>query len=534
LVTSVVAAFCVLIAGMASAIALREEQIKCLEAKETLSRFHFDAETAHFLLVCTSNDRLEEGRRTCRSTLDHFQVLENPDWRQTPTVQRLPEQDRLLLRDEIGELLVLLAHAQQLAGDRENNPNLQKEFFLEGLQLCSLATDTFGDDHIPLALLNQQGELHKRLKDQDKAHQYFERVRQSKVRTVQDRYLSARLLAEKGEYRKALPLLDEAIRLKPQDFNLHFLQGVCHDYNRQHDKAIACFRTCIALRPKFHGAYYNRGLSYARQGNPQSAVDDFDQVVRMNPDFVETYAQRAMALLELKKYAEAIGDLTEAIDRGDTQTRLYFLRATARAKAGDPEGAKKDLDEGLRRKPTDEHSWIARGIAYLESIKPAEPKRALSDFEEARKLNPRSLPALQNKAHVLGKYFKRTEEAAETLTIAVELYPDDVRPLAGRGLYQARLGNRAAAIKDAELAVQLDTDPANLYMVACIYALTSKQEPDDRIEALQFLSAALKRGYGFQHVENDEDLDPIRRLPMFDKVVQAARAMRDAAALKRR
>jgi hypothetical protein len=154
--TSLVAAFWLLIAAMAPSIALREEQLKRLEAKETLSRFHADAETAHFLLVCTSNERLEEGRRSCRSTLDHFQVLENPEWRQAPAVQRLPEQDRQLLQDEVGELLVLLAHAQQLAGDRENNLTRQKELFLEGLQLCSLASDTFGDKHAPLALLNQQ------------------------------------------------------------------------------------------------------------------------------------------------------------------------------------------------------------------------------------------------------------------------------------------------------------------------------------------------------------------------------------------
>jgi tetratricopeptide (TPR) repeat protein len=262
-------------------------------------------------------------------------------------------------------------------------------------------------------------------------------------------------------------------------------------------------------------------MSYARQGDARSAIADFDRVVRMNPEFVETYSQRAMALQELKKYDKAIGDLTEGLDRGDTQTRLYFLRAAIRKKAGDPEGAKKDFAEGLRREPKDEQSWVARGMAHL----PTDPKRALSDFEEALKKNKRSLPALHNKAVVLGKYFKWTEEAVKTMKIAVELYPDDVRPLAGRGVYQARLGNRYEAIKDAELAVLLDTNPDNLYMVACIYALTSKQEPDDRREALHFLSAALKRGCGFDYLEIDDDLDAIRDSATFRQVVAAARAM---------
>jgi serine/threonine protein kinase/tetratricopeptide (TPR) repeat protein len=532
-VTSVVVAFCLLIAGMASAFAVREEQLRRLEAKGMLSRFHVKADTAEYLLVSTDKVRREEGRLLGHSTLDCYQVLQNPDWRQAPTVQRLPERDRVLLQKEVGELLMLLAHEQKLAGKDESNPTRKEELARQGLQFCSLATDCFGDEHIPTALWKLQSKLHGQLKDQDMVQQCEERAaKQAKFRSVRDRYMTAWLLVEEGKFREALPLLNEAIRLKPKDFHLHHLQAVCHDNLAMYAEAISCYRACIALRPDSHMAYLNRGLSYLKQGNYELARADFDQVVRMNPDFVETYVYRAMALEGLKKYADAIGDVTEAIDRGDTQTRLYFLRAKFRADAGDPEGAKKDLAEGLRREPADEHSWVARGIAYLK-VEPAEPELALCDFEKALKLNHRSLPALHNKAVVLGKYFKRTKEAVETLTIAVELYPDDVRPLAGRGLYHARLGNRAAAIKDAELAILLDTEPANLYMVACIYSLTSKQEPDDRREALHYLSAALKRGYGFEHLENDGDLAPIRDSAVFRQGVQVWRAMQEVAARKR-
>jgi serine/threonine protein kinase/Tfp pilus assembly protein PilF len=539
-VTSVVVAFCLLIAGMASAFAVREEQLRRLEAvreeqlrrleaEDAFSRFQVDAETAHFWLTCKLDENLDAGRSHCRSTLDHYQVLSNPDWRQAPAVRNLPQKDRQLLQDQIGELFLLLAYAEQVAGKHEENPTRKEERFRDGLQFCSLASDCFGDERIPTALWKQQGDLYDNLNDKVKAKQYLARAKQSELRTAQDLYLTAWLLEKNREFHEALKLLDKAIRLKPQDFHLHSLQGACYAQLAMHAQAITCYHTCVALRPKFPPAYYNRGLGYARQGNFEAAVDDFDKVVRLNPDFVQTYAQWGMALLDLKKYAEANGVLTEAINRGDTQTRLYFLRATARQKAGDPEGAKKDLTEGFRREPTDEDSWVARGIAHL----PADPKRALSDFEQAWKLNPRSLPALNNKAVVLGQYFKRPKEAVESLTSAVELYPDDVRPLVGRGLYQARLGNRAEAIKDAELAVILDSDPVNLYMVACIYSLTSKREPDDSREALRYLSAALKKGYGFQHLDNDGDLEPIRNLPTFGRVVQAARARRDAAAQKR-
>ena len=53
----------------------------------------------------------------------------------------------------------------------------------------------------------------------------------------------------------------------------------------------------------------------------------------------------------------------------------------------------------------------------------ADPKAALEDFDQALGLNGRSLAAMQNKAHILGK-LGRNEEAARTLDRAVELYPD--------------------------------------------------------------------------------------------------------------
>jgi hypothetical protein len=79
--------------------------------------------------------------------------------------------------------------------------------------------------------------------------------------------------------------------------------------------------------------------------------------------------------------------------------------------------------------------------------------------------------------------------------------------------------------------VARDTSPARLYQVACINALTSRKEPDDRWRAFQLLSAALRQGFGFELLEGDHDLDPIRQEPEFRRLVQAARDLRPVTAL---
>src|SRR5207302_7856877 len=125
------------------------------------------------------------------------------------------------------------------------------------------------------------------------------------------------------------------------------------------------------------------------------------------------------------------------------------------------------------------------------------------------KLNPRSLAALQNKAHVLSK-LGRNEEAARALDKAVDLYPDFVLARAGRGVLLARLGEREAAHQDAEQCLAHDNKPLTLYQLAGIYALTSQKNADDRRHAFRLLSLALQKGCGFDLLETDKDLDPIR------------------------
>jgi tetratricopeptide (TPR) repeat protein len=163
---------------------------------------------------------------------------------------------------------------------------------------------------------------------------------------------------------------------------------------------------------------------------------------------------------------------------------------------------------------------VARGLVRLATDLPG----ALTDFDRALEYNPRSLAALQNKAHALGRT-GRNEEAVRTLDKAVELYPDYVPSRAGRGVYHARLGHREAAVADARESLVRDAGPSNLYQVAGIYALTSRREPTDREEAVRLLTKALRSGFGFDLVAIDTDLDPIRADPEFRRLAEAARSV---------
>jgi tetratricopeptide (TPR) repeat protein len=316
---------------------------------------------------------------------------------------------------------------------------------------------------------------------------------------------------------------DQPIALRDTDngFWAWFVLANCYDRLGNDAEAKACYATCVALKPDFEWAYFNRGLAQLRKQEYRGACADFDVVLKMRPDLVDAYLNRALARQGLKQFREAELDLTNALDRGGP-TRLYFVRGRVREQLGDNEGGQRDFQAGLKTSPTDEKSWISRGY-YLAAH---DPKAALADFEQALRLNLRSLDALQNKAYVLAEKLGQNQQALEALERALQLYPDSVKARSGRGILYARLGQRELALRDAEDSLLRDGSPPRLYQVACIYALTSKEEPADRAQAFQYLSSSLRQGYGFNLLDSDTDLNNLRALPEFRRLVDAAKALR--------
>ena len=89
----------------------------------------------------------------------------------------------------------------------------------------------------------------------------------------------------------------------------------------------------------------------------------------------------------------------------------------------------------------------------------------------------------------------------------------------------ARKGERTAALRDAEHCLGQNPGADIVYQLAGVYALTSKDHPDDQREAFRLLWLALKTGFGLDLVDADPDLDPVRKHPEFQRLVKSARAL---------
>jgi serine/threonine protein kinase len=504
------AAALLLVATLTAGLFVRGARHAQLEAAESARQFHLDSRKARLQLMTTrptEPERLDQAIGEVERVLDQYGARTDPAWHQRRAVARLPDGDRRRLREEAGELLLLLATINARMAKSLDEP-ARTAGLRTAVEQNRAAEWCYPSDETPLVLRRQRAALGRMLDpsapppaDED-------------PKTPRDLASLAHELMAQGRPAEALPLWRRATREAPDDLWGWVGLALCYESLERHAQAAACYDACVALDPRMPWLYLCRGTARLNAGDHADARTDLDHFLADRPEVARGYVNRALALEALGKHAEALADVDAAIERGLPQTRVYFIRSRLRARSGDVKGAKADRETGLRLAPSDELSFVVRGSARL----PADPKGALADFDAALRLNPRSLHAMQNKASALSEYLRRPAEAVEVLDRLVGLYPDFVPARAGRGVLLARLGKRVAALRDAEESLKRDRQAATAYQVAGIYALTSKQQPGDSADALFLLTYSLRNGYGKELLPIDSDLDPIRKLPGFRRL----------------
>ncbi|MFL5243389.1 MAG: protein kinase domain-containing protein [Gemmataceae bacterium] len=505
---------------------IRGQRLGQLQASENLHQFDDDMKTAQVLLYGRNSDahQLDGGFAAARATLARYHVLDNAAWREQSAVRYLAPEDRDQLDDKVGELLFLLArntaqHAKYHAEASKRPAELRM-----ALHYNTLAEGCYSQDRAPQALWEQHAELARELDERTEAEALGIKATQWPLRPDKDYYLLAHGLVLEGNYRQALELLQKATQHDPRNFAAWFVRGNCYYELLRDGEAVASFNVCLGLRPSYSWAWLNRGLAHVRLHHHRQACEDFDEALRLDPNMMDGYLNRALAREEMGNFIQALEDLNKALEVGPACSRIYYRLARVYDKKGDKVEAKRQLSECIQSQPADEYDWIARGLAKKDE----DPKSALADFDRALALNPRSFEGLQNKAALLSDKFGKDDEALRVLNEAVKHYPDSVLARGGRGILLARQSQRDDALTDAREALVLDPSPLIEYQVAGIYALTSKQNADDRTRALHLLSSALRAGAGLEWVDDDHDLDPLRKDPEFQRVVKAARSLQPA------
>lgn len=284
-----------------------------------------------------------------------------------------------------------------------------------------------------------------------------------------------------GDNKRAMQELQKALESRNSD-DAHRMIGEILSDQGQIDAAVAEFDQAIAIRPNFWGHYDAKGLALYRAGQFKEAAAAFERVTQLQPD-------NAAGFQRLGTAYHAAGDTGKAIVN---YRRALDLAPTAKAYAN-------------------------LGFIYYEQGKFTE---AADAYNQALKLDPASHVTYRNLADVyqrMGQSDKAREAYAKAIEIAntmLGVNPKDASTLSHRALYEAKLGNRAAAERDAQAAVTISpSDGQVLYNRAVVHAIAGEKQ-----SALKVLEQALAHGASAAVARSDDDLRVVAGTPEFEKL----------------
>ena len=517
---AVLAMSSIVMSVLGSMVAVRSHRVKRLGAAKEYRQFQDGCPAIQFQLAARIADRegMEPAIDRGRDLLECYHVLSDPQWQQRDELVLLSPESQQALRDDISEVLVLLAHAVRFDAEEASRSEERTARLREALTINEKAEACFPAALVPRAVWGQRALLYEALGNVDQQAKYLARSRATPIRSMTDLMLySSHCIAQRNPS-GALALLERAARSDTGGSWALFLKGYCHLRLEHFVEAAACFSGCIHLCPNASSLYYLRALAYRQQKHYRQACSDLDHAILLQADQPSFHFERATLRQLLEDYEGAAADLTVFMElHGQSQGPLR-LRAKWRQLIGDFTGAQKDRALAERLGPRVAEDWRRQGWDKRSQ----DPEDALQDIERSLVLCPLSATALHAKAFVLAERLGRPEAAIETLDRLLQLFPDETAGWRMRGLLLAREGDRSAAHADATVALRQSKSARAYFQIAGIYAQTSRTHPEDAERACEYLAKALKGKYGETLLSSDRDLEPLRQTARFRELVQVA------------
>lgn len=213
-------------------------------------------------------------------------------------------------------------------------------------------------------------------------------------------------------------------------------------------------------------------------GDFQSALQYIDYAIELDSTDNDYIMQKADILYEIGKTDEAIAQMGVYISRAPEYFGGYYRRGFFKDNTQDYDGAIEDYSMAIALVPDYAYSYLGRADMYLEK---GEKELAMADYQKVVELD--TVPNSNSCAPYAFLALTQKEEAIAFMDKMIE--------------------------SDIENA-------GNYYDKACLYTLMGRKE-----EALEALKVSFEKGYRrFNHINKDDDLDGIRDMPEFQRLIE--------------
>lgn len=343
-----------------------------------------------------------------------------------------------------------------------------------------------------------------------------------------------------GELDGAIARLQQAVQLKPAEFQAHVNLAQIYQQQGRYDEALASFDEAVRLQPELAPLYRTRArLQVARQ-EFDTALSDLDRAIQLDPlpgpVQADDWLQRGLILARTKRLDEALAASNAAIGAWADHASSHLLRAELLLRKKEFQEAVTEYDKYLKLEKGSKDVYAGRGLARATL---GDYAGAIDDYSRVIDLQPTSKAYCQRGwAYLTGE---APLVALRDFEAAIRLDPQSGDAYNGRGFARARFGQHEAAVADAEQALELGPQtPRMLFNSARIYAQATqglgrgvvqrlppvmKQYADYQSRAIALLREALelspveeRRQFWEESVKADRHLSPIAGAAAFARL----------------
>lgn len=208
--------------------------------------------------------------------------------------------------------------------------------------------------------------IFSQLKNSDNAIKFFKMALEYTSRDERDEiYMDiATEYQYKGEYRAAIAILEEAIKVNPKNEVALYELAYCYDFIGEFDKAIESYHNFINSDPYSFTAWYNLGNIYSKVEDWKRAIDAYEFSIAIDDDFTLAYFNLGNAYLSTDAYEKAEACFLKCIQHDKDDAYSYCYLGECYEQQNRISDARLCYEKALEIFPNLADAWLGLGILY--------------------------------------------------------------------------------------------------------------------------------------------------------------------------
>ena len=286
-----------------------------------------------------------------------------------------------------------------------------------------------------------------------------------------------------GRSAEAIRELKTALQLAPNSDDAYRRMGDALRASGKKEEAIAAYQSAVNANPYYWYNHDTLGSAYFRYGNTEKALEEYQRVTELAPDNAVGYQNTGAVYFRLGEYEKSIPFYQKALEI-EPHASIYSNLGTAYFFLRRYDEAVKMFEKAVESNPKDEQLLGNLADTYRAS---GNMQQAIATYDKAIGLAYQQLQVNPRSADVMGDL----------------------------ALYYAKKGDSKNAqqyIRQARAITPADLQL--LYSEVEVNAITGQTE-----HAMRSLQEALQKGYSAEEAQRDPELDKLKSLPEFSKLM---------------